>query len=189
MLLRRIVGIAKELLLHAHVASADDVFAVLPDAVPEGLLLDGRVGARGRRRPVAGGCGAVPAIHASGSAATRAAKSASATRVTAPAFISAAGGRRGTITGASPAVPAASKSQLTNQMWENTIADSLFRKSRIRGSPLHIAEMRRNISRFTETEGLCGVESLSENRFLGGTADKGHTELGFHASCAVYRAI
>ena len=150
-LLCRIIEIPEELFFEARIAATNNMFAVLPDTITKRFAGNGGFGARSRSRPVIDGSRAVPTIYVSKPSATRATAEAtprSSVRKTTSASLPAATGvvrGRGLCAGTSPAISNGNTSVELGKDIDNT--NSPTRKSGIRSSPLHISEMRWDISR------------------------------------------
>lgn len=156
-LFRRVSCIAKKLLLHAQVSTSGNVFAVSPDAISESFASDWITATSWGSRwgaPIRWDMGTCPVTaDSSTSRGTRECSSASIW-IAAPGLKAAPGSWRGGVSaGTSPTISITDmKTPQTNKGKKKK--DLPIGKWRIRSSPLHIPEVRRNISRFVETKSL-----------------------------------
>ena len=153
-LLGRVVFIAEELLFHAHVAAAGDVFALPPGTVAEALAGTAVPIARASTTavPAVGLRAVTPLISTGSTAAPSVAAEASTTVeacVSTPSVstVSAAERRSGRA-GVVPAVPAKGKLVYRGHVASSEKDAPVGRNRGIRGSPLRVPQMRRDISRF-----------------------------------------
>lgn len=147
-LLRRVISVAIKLLLHAHVAPANDVLSVFPGTIAKSLTRSGL-------RPILGRLGTSPVVvdRGRGMRAGGAVEGARASIVSAAGLESATGGRGKIVGGFSPV---SVRCQRDEPLKERYGGNCDLRGTRRRGSsPLLAPEVGRYVGRSSETERLC----------------------------------